>query len=137
MHKSFWNEKEGSWFDLDLSSKQQTNRFYVSNPTPLFSNCFHNDKDLASKVLNYLESTGATAFAGGIPTSFEHSGEQWDSPNGWAPTNHIVMEGLSHANSPIVQKAAFDMVDKWIQTNYFVYLKSGGKMFEKVNELLC
>ncbi len=85
---------------------------------------------------NYLEKSGATTFPGGLPTSLEWSGQQWDSPNGWAPTNHIVIDGLRKAaetsQDQILADAAFRLADRWIQTNYFVYLKSGGKMFEKV-----
>lgn len=133
MKKLFWNEEAGSWFDLDLDLGRQREDYYVSNPTPLFAKCAHNSKIVHRKILNYLQSTGATSFVGGLPTSFVKSGEQWDSPNGWAPTNHMIIEGLSQSSDPKVQDAAFKLADKWIQTNYFVFVRSGGKMFEKYN----
>lgn len=133
MKRLFWNAEKGTWFDLDLDTGNQIEEYYVSNPTPLFAKCAHNSKDVADKVLDYLKSSGAAAYIGGLPTSFVHSGEQWDSPNGWAPTNHIVIEALRSSKDTRVQEAAFRLADKWIQTNYFVFIRSGGKMFEKYN----
>jgi alpha,alpha-trehalase len=133
MKRLFWNKEKGTWFDLDLDTGNQREDYYVSNPTPLFAKCAHDSKDVAVQVLDYLKSSGATSFVGGLPTSFVQSGEQWDSPNGWAPTNHMVIEGLRSSNDPRVQEAAFRLADKWIQTNYFVFVRSGGKMFEKYN----
>jgi len=133
MKKLFWNAELGSWFDLDLDSGMQSSEYYVSNPTPLFAKCAHNSKDIHWKTLHYLKESGANSFVGGLPTSFVHSGEQWDSPNGWAPTNHIVIEALRSSDDPIVQEEAFRLANKWIQTNYFVFVRSGGKMFEKYN----
>jgi alpha,alpha-trehalase len=131
MRKFFWNEEEGSWFDLDMDTLEQRRDYYVSNPTPLFAQCAHRSKNVHKKVLDYLKTTGAWQMPGGLPTSFVQSGEQWDAPNGWAPSNHIVIEGLRESSDPQVQEAAFRLADKWIQTNYFVYIRSNGKMFEK------
>jgi len=133
MKKLFWNKEQGSWFDLDLDTGAQREDYYVSNPTPLFARCAHDSKDVHRQTLEYLKKSGAAAFAGGLPTSFVHSGEQWDSPNGWAPTNHIVIEALRNSSDHRIQEAAFRLADKWIQTNYFVWVRSGGKMFEKYN----
>jgi alpha,alpha-trehalase len=33
--------------------------------------------------------------AGGLQMSTEHTGEQWDAPYGWAPTNWLAVEGLA------------------------------------------
>jgi alpha,alpha-trehalase len=131
MHKVFWNNEHGSWFDLDLETNEQRREYYVSNPTPLFAKCAHRSKDVHKQVLEYLKSTSAWNMPGGLPTSFVDSGEQWDAPNGWAPTNHMVVEGLRNSSDPQIQEAAFRLANKWIQTNYFVYIRSGGKMFEK------
>lgn len=133
MKKLFWNKEKGSWFDLDLDTGKQREDYYVSNPTPLFAKCAHDSKDVHAQILDYLKKSGAASYIGGLPTSFVQSGEQWDSPNGWAPTNHIVIEALRGSTDARVQEAAFRLADRWIQTNYFVFVRSGGKMFEKYN----
>lgn len=79
-----------------------------------------------------MQQITAANYPGGLPTSLSWSGEQWDSPNGWAPANHMIIEGLRKSDSPKARDVAFDIADKWIQTNYFAYVRSGGKMFEKV-----
>lgn len=55
MSKAFWNEQDGTWYDLDLESENVSNRYYVSNPTPLFQNCVHNLKDVHEKTADYLK----------------------------------------------------------------------------------
>jgi alpha,alpha-trehalase len=133
MKKLFWNSEKGTWFDLDLETGKQREDYYVSNPTPLFAQCAHDSQTVHRQALDYLRSSGAAGYVGGLPTSFIHSGEQWDSPNGWAPSNHMVIEALRTSKDIKVQDAAFRLADKWIQTNYFVFVRSGGKMFEKYN----
>jgi alpha,alpha-trehalase len=125
MKKLFWNSNHGTWFDLDLDTGGQREDYYVSNPTPLFSGCAHDSKNVHEQVLDYLKKSGAAGFVGGLPTSFVRTGEQWDSPNGWAPTNHMVIEALRTSKDPKVQEAAFRLADRWIQTNYFVFVRSG------------
>ncbi len=40
-------------------------------------------------ILFFLSST-YNRFVGGVPTSMEPSGQQWDYPNGWAPLQVII-----------------------------------------------
>lgn len=131
--QTMWNEEDGTWYDLDMDTKEMSKNYYVSNPTPLFTDCVHNPKGVHEKVADYLKKVSASTYPGGLPTSLTWSGEQWDSPNGWAPTNHIVIEGLRKSDSLKAQETALELADKWIQTNYFAFARSGGKMFEKYN----
>lgn len=69
---------------------------------------------------------------GGVPTSLEETGEQWDFPNGWAPLECIIVEGLLKLKTQAAFKKAFEIANKWIQSNYIGY-KTFKKMFEKVS----
>jgi neutral trehalase len=60
------------------------------------------------------------------------SGEQWDFPNGWPPSNHMVIEGLRKSENPYSQEQGFRLAEKWVYGNYRVYLETG-KMWEKYN----
>lgn len=133
INQAFWDEKDGSWYDLDLDTNEKSKHYYVSNPTPLFAKCAHDSKTVHRQVVNYLNDVKATHYTGGLPTSLIWSGEQWDSPNGWAPTNHMVIEGLRNSDDQVSQDTAFALANKWIQSNYFAFVRSGGKMFEKYN----
>jgi len=41
----------------------------------------------------YLKESEAIYCLGGVPTSFEDSGQQWDFPNAWPPLQHILVAG--------------------------------------------
>lgn len=57
------------------------------------------------------------------------TGEQWDLPNGWAPTNWIAFEGLRNYG---LKELADSLTSKWVRKNYNMWRNSGGIMFEKV-----
>jgi|GEM_PF-4287046 len=69
---------------------------------------------------------------GGIPTTLEHTGEQWDYPNAWPPLQHIMVEGLARSGDDWAKELAFDIASRWVRSNYEAYNKTG-HMFEKVN----
>lgn len=66
---------------------------------------------------------------GGILTSIDVSGQQWDSPNGWAPLQWIAYKGLDHYG---FESEAETMAKDWLSVNNKVY-SSTGKMMEKYN----
>ena len=52
-----------------------------------------------AKVIKYLQKTlQMDNYQGGIPTTLEHSGEQWDYPNAWPPLQYIMIMGLDNTN---------------------------------------
>ena len=64
----------------------------------------------------------------------QHSGQQWDFPNGWPPLQHLVVVGLEKTREPRAQALAFDLAQKWLTNNYNAYQQSMPKaMFEKVS----
>lgn len=40
-----------------------------------------------------FQKSEALTYKNGLPTSMKNSGQQWDFPNGWAPLQHMVIEG--------------------------------------------
>ena len=90
-----WDESEKMWFDYDLQNKKPRKYFYPSNLFPLWAESYDlNDREIvAESAVKYLEKTGAMKCKGGIPTSFENSGQQWDYPNAWPPLQHILVSG--------------------------------------------
>jgi len=59
-----------------------------------------------------------------------------DFPNGWAPLQHLIAEGLSHSGLSEAKKLAEDIATRWVRTNYAAY-KSTGAMHEKYNVTAC
>jgi len=79
-----------------------------------------------------MRKIGATTYTSGIPSSLSHSGQQWDFPNGWAPSQSMVVQALEKSNVPEAKALAFDLAQRWIRTNYKSFYQSEpNHMFEK------
>jgi alpha,alpha-trehalase len=76
IHDVLWDETLGSWFDYDFIRKNLRKQFYATNIVPLWVKAHHN-QTAVSKILQYFIDSKATSFAGGIPSSMLHTGEQW------------------------------------------------------------
>lgn len=128
----FWDSEEGFWFDYDLINKSPRKLFYASNIVPLWAGT-HSDNADISKVIAYMKKMGVLKERGGVPTSPIQSGEQWDYPNGWAPLQHLIVDGLAKTDHQEAHEVAYELADKWIRTNYKAFLQSTpNHMFEKV-----
>ncbi|KAJ0049240.1 hypothetical protein Pint_14869 [Pistacia integerrima] len=93
------------------------------------------DTCLVKKVKKSLERSGLVC-AVGIATSLINSRNQWDYPNGWAPLQHMIIEGLLRSGSKEARAMAEDIAVRWIRTNYVAYKKTGA-MHEKYDVEKC
>ena len=66
---------------------------------------------------------------GGVVTTLEISGQQWDAPNGWAPLQWITIMGLENYG---YAELANEIAKRWIRLNTDVF-KRTGKLMEKYN----
>lgn len=68
---------------------------------------------------------------GGLVTTFNRSGQQWDSPNAWAPLQYMAIDGLKNYHQDGLAKS---VAEAWIRTNIRVF-DATGKLMEKYNVL--
>jgi alpha,alpha-trehalase len=66
---------------------------------------------------------------GGVVTTLNTTGEQWDAPNGWAPLQYLTVIGLSRYGH---NKLAKTIAKRWLALNEKEY-QSEHKMMEKYN----
>lgn len=85
----------------------------------------------ASKTIEYIDDEAIREYLGGIPTSLDLTGEQWDFPNAWPPLQIIVIQGLMYTNDRDANNLAFELAQNWIYANYKGFNETN-KMFEKV-----
>ncbi|CAK7335783.1 unnamed protein product [Dovyalis caffra] len=143
----FWNDEMGQWLDYRLTNGtvckesetwqacNQNHNAYASNFIPLWIDLFHSDAALVEKVERSFQSSGLV-HAFGIATSVINSGQQWDFPNGWAPLQHMIVEGLLRSGLKEARSLAEDIAVRWIKTNYAAYKKTGA-MHEKYDVRKC
>ncbi|XP_052296068.1 probable trehalase [Citrus sinensis] len=142
----FWNEEKGQWLDYWISNgtssqvitwkgSNQSNNAFASNFVPIWIDLFNSDTCIVEKVKKSFQSSGLLG-AAGIATSWTRSGEQWDFPNGWAPLQHMIVEGLAKSGSQEAKSIAQDITMRWINSNYVAY-KETGAMHEKYDVEKC
>jgi alpha,alpha-trehalase len=64
---------------------------------------------------------------GGLRTTPLRTGQQWDSPNGWAPLQWIAIDGLARYGEDALAR---DIARRWIGTVATAWAETG-KMLEK------
>ena len=65
--------------------------------------------------------------SGGLRTTLNASGQQWDRPNGWAPLQWIAVRGLERYG---IQELATEISRRWIDAVDAAYLQTG-LLYEK------
>jgi len=120
-----WNEQKGFFNDYDFIAKEKTEVLSLAAMYPLFFNMV--EPVQAAGVAQIIEKEFLQP--GGVTSTLNKTGQQWDAPNGWAPLQWITIQGLRNYN----QTAIADTIKtRWVNVNVDVYKKTG-KMVEKYN----
>lgn len=125
INKIFWNPKEKFYFDYNWRTGTQTKVISLAGCFPLYFEIAKPEyaKDVAEKIKSLLLKPG------GLVTTLNNTGQQWDAPNGWPPLQWIAIKGLREYS---LNNLADIIKDRWLRLNENVY-KRTGKMVEKYN----
>ena len=137
----FWNDEAQFFTDFDLKRLTQSNELTLAGVFPLLINM----ADDTQTFLTYTRLRQDFLQPGGWVTTLTNTGQQWDSPNGWAPLQWVVYKALADAGEPEEDdtndmktvraeylKTANEGRDHWLALNDRVF-KATGKMMEKYN----
>lgn len=120
-----WFAAEDRFGDWDVASGHATPTLSAATLFPLFVG-------LASpaQAQAVARTTASKLLApGGLRTTLTATGQQWDTPNGWAPLQWIAISGLDRSgNGPLARTIA----DRWLAT-VNAYYRRTGKVIEKYN----
>ncbi|XP_015513506.1 trehalase isoform X1 [Neodiprion lecontei] len=127
-----WHDEVGAWLDYDFVNEVKRDYFYPTNIAPFWTHCYDpaNRENHVAKILKYLEKSQIMIHLGGIPATLEHSGEQWDYPNAWAPLQWIMIRALNNTEDPWAQRLAYEISQRWVRSNWLAFNETG-YMFEK------
>jgi alpha,alpha-trehalase len=89
VNRLLWNEEQGLYFDYSFRNKKQRIYPFATTFYPLWTGIA--TKEQAARVRANLPRFEAP---GGLLTSLEVTGSQWDAPFGWAPLQLIAVQGL-------------------------------------------
>ena len=118
-----WSESEQFYTDYNFHKKQQTDRITLAGVFPLYAKVASTKQ--AAAVAKRIEQDFLKE--GGLVTTLIETGQQWDSPNGWAPLHWVAIQGL---RSYGYHKLADEIKARWITTNVTLFKKKG-KLVEK------
>jgi alpha,alpha-trehalase len=89
INRLMWDEREGLYYDYNFVEKQGRRYPFVTTFYPLWAGIA--DRKQAARVVANLHLFERP---GGLQTSTNKSGNQWDAPFGWAPMQMIAVKGL-------------------------------------------
>ncbi|MEP6750805.1 MAG: alpha,alpha-trehalase TreA [Bacteroidota bacterium] len=127
--KYCWNKNITFYTDYNFVTQQQST---MVTPAGMYPFCFFNEKPdymslLARRVGNVIKIK--LLKDGGIVTSENNTGQQWDAPNGWAPLQWMTIWGLDKCGQ---KELARDIAERWMKLNLDVFIRTG-KLMEKYN----
>lgn len=122
-----WNEDDGIWYDYDLINDKQRKYFSVTNFIPFASFAYNrNDSEkIAEAVMKYISINNLDSYMGGIPTTFENSGEDFDYPNVFAQFQWLIIFGLQSLNVSSTNDLAKKWALRWLDTTLRSYQRDG------------
>jgi alpha,alpha-trehalase len=89
INRYLWNAQRGLFFDYDFEAGTTSTYEYLTTFYPLWSGLATPEQAQAvDRNLKMFEQPG------GLATSTENSGGQWDYPYGWAPLQLLAADGL-------------------------------------------
>jgi len=123
--KYCWSEKDNWFMDYNWKLKRISPQQTIAGVFPLDFNI------ATAKQAGQMAGVIQTKFLRpwGLATSFKRTGQQWDSPNGWAPMQFMTINGLQNYRQDDLART---IALRWINTNIAVF-KQTGKLTEKYN----
>jgi alpha,alpha-trehalase len=123
MQEYCWSEKDQFFMDYNFRTQQTTPRVTLAGVFPLYAKIATTKQ--AAAVARRIEADFLKS--GGLITTLEETGQQWDAPNGWAPLQWVVIEGLRNYGH---HRLADEIKKRWVGVNLLVF-KEKSKMVEK------
>lgn len=123
--KYCWNQQEGWFMDYNFLYRKQTSVKSLAGTVPLFFGIATQQQ--ADKVAQMVQLKFLKP--GGLVTTLTKTGQQWDSPNAWAPLQYMAIEGLEKYKKHTL---ATTIARRWIAINTSVFNQTG-KLMEKYN----
>ena len=125
IRKYLWSDSAQTYFDYQRSAEKQIGFHSIAIAYPLFMGI--SSQKEANAVAGIIERDFLKE--GGLLTTLNTSGQQWDAPNGWAPLQWVAYKGL-------LNYGHYDLAEKirsnWTNLIEKHFIKTG-KISEKYN----
>lgn len=123
--KYCWSVKDGYFMDYDYIAGKHTSVLSAAGTWVLEEGlATPKQADISGKTIREK-----LLQPGGIVSTLNDNGQQWDYPNGWAPQQWMAIAGLRRYDQ---NELADEIKQRWINLNTKIY-KNTGKLVEKYN----
>ncbi|WP_303312212.1 alpha,alpha-trehalase TreF [Hymenobacter sp. BT730] len=122
-----WDKNAGWFQDYNLRLKQRSMVPTLAGVYPLAFGLASSSQ--AKKVADVLKDKFLKD--GGLVTTLNQSGQQWDAPNAWAPLQWLAIDGLERYHQSALART---IATRWVHLNASVFQQTG-KLMEKYNVL--
>ncbi len=130
INEHLWDDKKGFFFDYDYTRDERSDVWSLAGYYSMWVGLA--TKQQAARMVANLDKfdlAGGLATTAAYPRSHSDMPEQWAYPNGWAPLQMIVVEGLERYG---YHKQAKAIARKWLRTNLITFDRHG-EFYEKYN----
>ena len=119
----FWSDAAGAFFDYDWQLAEPRASLNAATVVPLYVGLATHVQ--AQRVAKTIEMRLLSS--GGIATTEQTSGQQWDAPNGWAPLQWMAVHGLRRYREKTLSE---EITHRWLETVGSLYEREW-KLVEK------
>jgi alpha,alpha-trehalase len=97
-----WDKEKALWLDFNITSSNTSSKefFSIASWIPLWAG-LSDDAD-SDNIVNSLINSQLLQ-PGGVLTTSIYTGQQWDSPNSWAPLVLMTIQGLRSIHSKMAK----------------------------------
>ena len=125
VNEYLWDEEKQFYMDYNFHHQHHTGVLSLAGVFPLYAGIAGEAE--AASVAEIIKRDFLKP--GGVVTTLIDNGQQWDSPNGWAPLQWVTVEGLRRYG---YDELADTISERWLVLNDVVF-ESTHKMVEKYN----
>ncbi len=128
INKYCWNKQLNYYTDYNFKKQKQND---VVTPAGMYPFCTMDKNPVLMQKCKLAVSMLKKKLLqpGGIQTTENNTGQQWDAPNGWAPLEWMTIWGLDRCGQ---KDLARDIAARWVKLNSDVFDRTG-KLMEKYN----
>lgn len=120
-----WSDEQDFFYDYDFVKGATTDVPTLAAVFPLYF-CMAKKKQ-ATAVAQKLKADFLKP--GGLVTTLNRTGQQWDSPNGWAPLQWMSIQAMRNYK---FDELADEVAQRWVEKNEEIFHNTG-KLMEKYN----
>lgn len=116
MNALMWNEEDGQYYDYAFAKEEQTHFQSASNYFPLWARLCSQEQATRMKdsLMTQLKEQGGIAGSSRSMHTQVPKGavqRQWDYPNGWAPHQMLLWQGLRHYG---FEQETQELIYRWL-----------------------